>query len=191
MKMKRVFWHNSLAVLALLMTVSSGCSKDEETEKHAIGDSYGGGIVFYVDDTGKHGMICAPTDQSTALPWWNGSNVITGAFGSDRGTGKINTDLIVAAQGAGNYAAKVCDDLVLGGYSDWFLPSKSECFTMYFNLEVMRNIGDFGAPPDARYWSSTEASTNLAYIQYGNDGYQPTGGYYKNSTYHVRAIRYF
>jgi len=190
MKMKSFIWLNSVAVLSLLLAVSSGCSKDEETEKMSIGDSYGGGIVFYVDDSGKHGMICAPTDQSTALTWWNGSNVITGAFGSDHGTGKINTDLIVAAQGAGNYAAKVCDDLVLGGYSDWFLPSKSECFTMYFNLALMRQIGDFAASP-ALYWSSTESSYDLAYSQYGNDGYGPTGGYYKNSAYHVRAIRYF
>ena len=32
---------------------------------HTIGDSYGGGIVFYVYDGGQHGLIAATTDQSS------------------------------------------------------------------------------------------------------------------------------
>jgi hypothetical protein len=95
---------------------------------------------------------------------------------------------IVAAQGEGNYAAKLCYDLVLNGYDDWYLPSKSECFAMYFNLHIYRGMGNFA---DELYWSSTEASIGNAYSQYSNDGYPPNGGYFKSSAYHVRAIRAF
>lgn len=45
--------------------------------------------------------------------------------------------------------------------------------------------------PQAIYWSSTEASIGNAYSQYSNDGYPPNGGYYKNTTHNVRAVRDF
>lgn len=59
---------------------------------------------------------------------------------------------------------------------------------MYFNLKTLKGLGNF---TDALYWSSTEASQNNVYSQYGNDGFPPNGGYYKNTLNHVRAIRSF
>ena len=173
--------------LALLFTNS--CKKEEKEEtKLYIGDYYAGGIIFYIDDTKKHGLVCAPSDQSTGITWHNGSNVTTNALATDYNTGAANTDKIIAAQGPGTYAASICKDLVLNGYSDWYLPSKGECFQMYFKLHLMNEIGDFA---DELYWSSTEASIGNAYSQYSNDGYPPNGGDYKNMLLHVRAIRAF
>jgi len=40
---------------------------------HYIGESYGGGLVFYVYDGGQHGLIAATTDQSAAKKWYNGT----------------------------------------------------------------------------------------------------------------------
>jgi hypothetical protein len=176
--------------MLLLGLFASSCTKDDSSPevKLAIGDTYEGGIIFYLDDTKQHGLVCAPTDQSTSATWSNGSDITTGAVGSDIGTGQSNTTIIVNLQGDGNYAAKICDDLVLNGYDDWFLPSKSECFSMYFNLKIYKNMGDFS---DNLYWSSTESTVNLAYSQYANDGYGPTGGYYKSTAYSVRAVRAF
>jgi hypothetical protein len=34
----------------------------------AIGDSYQDGIIFYLDETGRHGLIALPTDQGN-LAW--------------------------------------------------------------------------------------------------------------------------
>ena len=91
----------------------------------AIGVSYRGGKIAYFDHTGKHGLIVAPTDQSSiqgnVVRWNNGSDIVTGAIGTAIGTGKSNTEAIVAAQGNGSYAAQICHDLVLNGYDDWFL----------------------------------------------------------------------
>ena len=124
----------------------------------AIGDNYGGGIIAYILVSGDlgyvagqtHGLIAAPSDQSTGIVWWNGSYITTGAAGTATGTGAANTTAIVASQGAGSYAAKLCDDLVLNGYSDWYLPSKDELNKLYLNK---RAVGGFAT---YFYWSSSE-----------------------------------
>jgi len=188
--MKSGFLFNSLMIICGLLTLAISCTVEEEKpdSKLKIGSEYGGGIIFYVDSTGQHGLICASYDQGTAVTWNNGTNMTTNATGAGLGAGKANTSIIVSAQGTGNYAAKICSDLDINGYSDWYLPSKSECFSMYFNLKIMKDIGHFS---DTLYWSSTEASIGNAYSQYGNDGYPPNGGYYKNTTHYVRAVRSF
>jgi hypothetical protein len=191
MKKNDCGWICYLAGLLFILFFAGSCKKDntdKDKTTFEIGQNYGGGIIFYVDDSKQHGLICASNDQSASIPWWNGSNIVTNADGAEIGTGMANTLAIIAAQGDGDYAAKICNDLVLNGYSDWFLPSKSECATMYFNLKIFRSIGNFA---DELYWSSTEASTDNAYSQYSNDGYPPNGGYYKNASYHVRAVRAF
>jgi len=157
----------------------------------AVGDSYGGGIVAYILQSGdpgydaniQHGLIAAPVDQSTDVQWYNGSFMATGATGTAIGTGQSNTTSIVIIQGAGSYAAKLCNALTVGGYNDWFLPSKDELNKLYIN-EVA--IGGFA---DDRYWSSSESSASLAWYQHLGNGYQYNVNKYH--TFRVRAVRAF
>jgi len=100
----------------------------------AIGKTYQGGIIFYIDGSGAHGLIAAPKDQSAGIVWWNGSFIDTGGTGTAVGTGQPNTDTIIAAQGEGNYAASLAANLVLNGYSDWFLPSRDELNLLYTRI---------------------------------------------------------
>ena len=156
-----------------------------------IGQSFEGGIVFYIDGTGQHGLIAAPSDQGTNIPWWNGSYLTTGATGTAVGTGQANTDAIIAAQGAGTYAASICKALTLGGYHDWFLPSKGELILMHQNIGqgangANANIGGFGIYV---YWSSSENSSNSAWSELFQTGYQYFN--YKDYLFNVRAIRAF
>lgn len=124
----------------------------------AVGDAYKGGIIAYILKSGDpgfdandvHGLIIAPNDQSAGIQWYNGSVVTTGATGTAIGTGNANTIAIVNTQGDGSYAAKLCFDLELGGYSDWYLPSENEWVNIYNNKAAI------GGTFSAGYWSSTE-----------------------------------
>lgn len=158
---------------------------------HFIGESYGGGIVFYVYDNGQHGLIAATADQKTSIQWYNGTYRYTGTTGDGLGAGAMNTAMIVATQiadnQAGNFAAKVCADysITVGGvtYGDWYLPSKHELNLLYLKKAV---VGGFA---NSYYWSSTEVDDFRAWFQSFIDGYQNYIS--KFSTYDVRAVRAF
>lgn len=162
------------------------------SESFMIGDAYQGGIIFYLTGTypNQHGLVCAPTDQSDGIRWYNGSEVATEATETAVGKGQINTNKIVAMYGSGSYAAKLCDDLVLNGYNDWFLPSKDELGLMYTNLY----LNDKGNFTRGTYWSSSEI-VNLLFEMYEawyhvfNTGSQNHGPTYNINC--VRAVRVF
>ncbi len=157
----------------------------------AIGDSYQGGIIFWLDATGQHGLIAATADQSTGIQWYNGTYRNTGTTGDGLYAGAMNTAMIVATQLAdnqtGNFAAKVCADysVTVSGvkYGDWYLPSKYELNLLYQQKDV---VGGFAS--SANYWSSTELNSTNAWSQYFGGG---SGHLLKDGTYRVRAIRAF
>ena len=161
------------------------------TQAHTIGESFGGGIIFYLDASGKHGLIAATTDQSTAIQWYNGSLTNTTAFASSVGAGDGNTSMIVFNQGAGAYAAKLCYDLNTGGFTDWYLPSKYELDLMYKNIGQgnLLGLGNVGSFAYYYYWSSTEYDNTYTWMQYFSNGNQNISS--KLYAYYVRAVRAF
>jgi hypothetical protein len=101
------------------------------------------------------------------------------------GFGNSNTATIVLSQGTGSYAAKLCYDLVIGNYSDWYLPTRDELSILYANRIA---IGAF-ATTLANYWSSSENnSTDALSVNFSNGN---SGNASKNSSYNVRAVRSF
>ena len=169
---------------------STGSGTLTWTGTHYIGESYGGGKVFYVYDNGKHGLIAATSDQSTGIRWYGGSNTNTRARADGVGAGLKNTALIIANQGAvdGNaFAATVCNEysVTVDGvtYGDWYLPSKNELNLLYLQKSV---VGGFASNV---YWSSTEyASISAWYQDFGNgDQYLD----FKVVAFYVRAVRAF
>ena len=83
-------------------------------------------------------------------------------------------------------AADLCANLTLGGYSDWFLPSKDELSQMYFNLH-QQGLGGFS---NFYYWSSSEAAYNNAWVRRFANGTLDVAN--KNlTTLYVRAVRAF
>jgi hypothetical protein len=158
---------------------------------HTIGESYGGGIVFYVYDGGQHGLIAAVADQSYSIIWYGGTFTNTRARADGVGAGLKNTAIIIANQGSGNgeaFAATVCNEysVTVGGvtYGDWYLPSKHELNLLYLQKNV---VGGF--TNSSYYWSSTETSNLLASIQYF--GYPIQANSNKSVTNPVRAVRAF
>ncbi len=176
------------------------CSKSGDSgsssfvPKLAIGQSYAGGIIFYLDATGQHGLVCATTDQSTGAVWDASSNATssnyypTQTFTTDTaiGTGAANTSQIINVLGRNGVAASLCRNYRGGGYHDWSLPSEDELNELYKNSAVV------GGLASDYYWSSSEyvgSYATVAWSQYFSNGTQSTN--LKYATYYVRAVRAF
>jgi hypothetical protein len=170
--------------------------------KYSVGDFAQGGIVIWMDETGQHGLVCAKEDQSTSVRWYAGTYGNTRAKGDNLFAGKANTSIIIAAQVAigddGNtYAAHLCNELQVTEdgktYGDWYLPSKEELNLMYQNIATInatakKNGGS--AFTGTGYWSSTEVSSNNAWMQVFTDAGRYVQGS-KSALGSVRAVRAF
>ena len=167
----------------------------------SVGDFAQGGIVFWVDETGQHGLVAAKEDQSTGVRWYAGTYGYTQAKGDGPFSGEANTSIIIAAQVAigddgSTYAARICNELQVteGGktYGDWYLPSKEELNLMYQNkatIDATAGVNEGSGFASAWYWSSTEANNNYAWGQNFVSGLQ--SNYDKNGTGRFRAVRAF
>ena len=166
---------------------------------YSIGDFAHGGIVFWVDGTGQHGLVCSKTDQSSGIHWYNGSNVYTESRGDGIYSGEMNTILIIAEQGydSDDYAAGLCANLEVTensiNYGDWYLPSLTELTEIYNNRTVINTTAAANSgtalTTTGSYWSSTEGSNGHAYIYKFHDG--GTLVTLKSYTNYVRAVRRF
>ncbi|MEI7981563.1 MAG: FISUMP domain-containing protein, partial [Bacteroidota bacterium] len=151
------------------------------TSQFYIGQNYGGGIIFYIDGTGQHGLISS-TNDLIGVSNFGCVNTLIGGTSTAFGTGQANTTLIV--NGCSELgAARRCDELVQNGFNDWFLPAKLELYQMYLKKDL---IGGFTG---SWYWSSSEnSSVNAWSLGFGTGGYDISA---KINGYPVRAIRVF
>lgn len=168
---------------------------------YSVGDFAHGGIVFWVDETGQHGLVCAKEDQSTGVRWHAGTVGNTRAYGDGLYAGEANTSIIIAAQVAlgddgSTYAARICNELQIteGGntYGDWYLPSREELNLMYQNkaaIDATAGANGGSSFASTYYWSSTEYTFDGAWGQNFVGGDQIYGN--KGSMVRVRAIRAF
>lgn len=172
--MKRLLLFGIFATLVL----SWSCDKNEDNVVATIaadikiGDEYGGGKVFYIAPDRTFGLVAAPTDVNETGVAWSVLRV-TIVTDSEIGTGAANTKKIIELKTNGGtevdvtpadevYAAKVVDELTVGGYDDWYLPSIDELTELYKQRTI---IGGFDETK--KYWSSSAIDGN--YI--GPSGY--------------------
>jgi hypothetical protein len=168
---------------------------DATVANFAVGASCLGGKIAYILQEGDpgydanvyHGLVVTLYNQSDAAEWGCFGIEITGADGTAIGTGNQNTADILAGCSTPGIAAKICSDLVVDGYSDWYLPSKDELNKFYLNKNAIGGITNIS------YWSSSEVSSNQAIRQYfgydGGSGVQYSTN--KSSSPAVRCIRAF
>ncbi len=176
---------NQLHYARAYARTSSGIFYSNEKTFTSLGirSNYAGGIVFYLDSTGQHGLVCAPSDQG--LYGWGCYGTNIGGTFTAVGTGQANTNLILSGCSARPIAASVCDDLVLNGYSDWYLPSLDELQLMYSHLHV-QGIGGF----INNGWYNSSSQLNRFYGWTMNFGNGNVGSNELSSNY-VRAVRAF
>jgi hypothetical protein len=166
-----------------------------------IGDMYMGGIIFWLDETKQHGLICETSDISTGIRWYAGTIGNTRAYADGVTGGRINTSIIIAAQVAigddgATYAARICNEkslLINSAFqSGWYLPSSEELQMMYRNRSTINTtaLANGGSVfTNDLYWSSTEESNFWAKTV--SFSYGGVTGQNKNALYRVRAIRAF
>ena len=132
------------------------------TSKVSLGDNYQGGKIFYIDESGSHGLIAAINDlvYSGDNTFYWGLNNVVGA--SDKNNGKANTLLMskVMYSDCAGYAFK--NGYELNGFKDWYIPAQNQLELMITNKKYV--VG-FSTQPNnsASYWSSTEVSLENAF----------------------------
>ena len=187
---------NSIFSLQLALFLCISCSDDSTpppTPTIELGDFLQGGVVFYLDGSGEHGLICSIEDQSFNADWGCPNLVIDGADDTAVGTGAQNTLDIIQQCTESGIAALLCSDYEFDSYSDWFLPSIDELSLVEQNKEIISQVSvEQGgqALEDTEYWSSSESTTNTVFVENLSDG-GPFAEFKEGNTANVRAIREF
>ncbi|MDG1396139.1 MAG: fasciclin domain-containing protein, partial [Flavobacteriales bacterium] len=179
----------------------------ENTPQREVGDLAEGGIVFYVDETGQHGLVAALEDLTEGATDPNGFGFdgfewgcffenVSGADGQAIGTGYQNTMDIVSqgcvTENGGITAAQAALGVEVNGYIDWCLPSIDELNVMYNTIGpggLESNIGGFEISVNSYYWSSSEINNMTAWGVYFDNGDLELSS--KNNARRVRVIRAF
>jgi hypothetical protein len=78
-------------------------------------------------------------------------------------------------------ATELCDISVVGGFTDWHLPTKAELIILYENRSL---IGGFSSD---NYWSSTLSGPYEAWYVSFDTGYQNRAS--ESNQFRVRAVR--
>lgn len=197
----------------------------------ALGTACAGGALYAgIFDGGKY-MITPGNCTDSVTPTCNGATDTlnkrwigsTGSTGDIVGVenvtsnvtpssssyrGHVNTPVIAADPLiSSDSAADYCNDMVYGGHSDWYLPSKSELVYIYCHANISGGSHNTSYPQEdvdcvsyggktselpgfaaQIYRSSTEYNGTYAWVQLFSSGFQG-GSYGKSSSYRVRCIR--
>lgn len=166
--------------------------------RYKLGDYAHGGVVFWLDETGMHGLVCAIEDAYPhPVPWGalhSSNDFYTVAYADGIYGGKKNTPLILSAYTIrGQYGASAAWIVFMyngNNYGDWYMPSKFELNLMYEqrnSINATSIIEGGSAFKNDWYWSSTEGNRAWAQNFFGGAQEQKK----KDSDCFVRAIRAF
>jgi hypothetical protein len=112
-----------------------------------LGEPWGGGyfagyISHTADGSVTHALIVAPRATgatgtgytlTTNLAWKTAATTTAGTTSVFNGV--VNTAAMVTAGITDHPAAEFCVNLSIGGFNDWYLPSRDELDIAYFNLK--------------------------------------------------------
>ena len=163
---------------------SFGYDCDGNFTEYVVGMQAQGGIVFYVDESGQHGLVVA-LENIGHQPF--------GCYISENesylGSGNENT--IGISLECENSVANLCLDYQHDGYDDWYLPSSDELYQLFWSIGCPNNLANFEDTGQDWYWTSTYWPANSAGISILNLGTGNIDWLYSSSNGYVRPIRSF
>ena len=156
-----------------------------------IGQSYGGGYYAgSISATGNgvatHYLIVAPKASGSALKSFRTSNSSgdpTSVIDGPTNSSTMNN--------AGHPAAQFCEELTIGGYSDWYLPARDELKVIYYNLKPNttasygNSTNPYAVPPTGAFSTGNPSQTSVSIFQAGGSealDNSPGYWYYWSST---------
>ena len=181
----------------------------------APGTPFGGGffagfISHTADGNPTHALIVAPVATgatgngytlSTSLAWaidatTNGVNYSSTSIGENAAKdydGVSVMNQIVALGNISNFPAfEFCKNLAIGGYSDWYLPSRFELDIAYFNLKPTtatnspgRGVNAYAVPKREDTYTSTYPTQTTVSLFTSTEAFYLAGT--NNSAYHQTA----
>lgn len=183
---------------------TEGIDSSEKSECEIIGDLCEGGILAYIDDSGKR-LVLVKEDHPE-MSQWGCRGQLLGITETFYGSGELNTQNIIDwhtgweepwytapddvsgychEKNDGTVAAIICDDYEVDGYDDWYLPSIDELDVVYEGLHKEYK-GDLEL---VEYWSSSEMSEGSSWVKMFKNGDEY--GYQKTFSRSVRCVRSF
>jgi len=146
-----------------------------------IGQAYEGGffagqISTTADGVATHNLVIGPlsTAQSGNIQWKNANTTATGADSYINGP-QNTADMVAGGSSTVYPAAHFCNDLSIGGQTDWYMPARNELEVCYFNLKPTTTSNDTGSGINANavparasnYTAGNPAQTSATAFQSG------------------------
>lgn len=160
-----------------------------------IGQVYGGGfyagsISTTANGVATHYLVTAPKSSGQSQLKWKNVSTATPGAGSDIDGIQNTADMVADGNSTVYPCAHFCNDLTVGGYSDWYMPAFNEVEICYFNLKayISDNNTSSGINPNAvparasNYTISNPARTSAAAFQASSGAQYFSGDYYWSST---------
>jgi hypothetical protein len=184
-----------------------------------IGDPYEGGFFAGVIANGVyHRVVVAPkaSGENSSLAYKNTNDAAPAATQTLNNGSAATAAMVVAGNSTVYPAAHFCNNLSIGGFSDWYLPARDELELCYRNLKPTtdanntsnRSLSDItypegndvsadtmgvnrnSDPAGAAYTSGNPAQTSVSEFQAGNTEAFAAGGYWSSGEFSATTAWY-
>jgi hypothetical protein len=141
----------------------------------AIGSAFGGGffagqISTAGNSIADYNLVIGPISSAQSTLTWKNAQTATAGADSNINGPQNTADMVADGNSTVYPSAHFCNDLVTGGFSDWYMPAKNELEVCYYNLKptTQANGTSSGINPNAvparasNYTAGTPAQTSAA-----------------------------
>jgi hypothetical protein len=166
-----------------------------------IGQAFGGGFwagQIGVSGVATHNLVIAPLSTGQTQLAWKNTRTTTPGADSDIDGPQNTADMVADGNSTVYPCAHFCNNAVIGGFSDWYMPAKNELEVCYFNLKptTTSNNTSSGINPNAvparasNYTSGNPAQTSAAAFQSGGAEPFVAGTYWSSTEFSATYARF-